>query len=289
MNIEKLEQLRIKKYIKYKIILTLAIILFSATILYFLFMAISHSMDFIKPFIYVIMFMTSSLLFYLAKKTSKNFANAVKEVLIDDILVLKFDDFEFDVKSHISKKVINEVGIFRKPSRISGEDHLKGRYQNVSFEVSDLKLERSDGDSTYTFFEGRWFIFKFNKNFNETIKLIEGSKIGITINGLSEEETESTVFNKKYRMYSSNKNFFYKFMTPLMIDKIMNFYEGTKGKVSFALINNELHIAIYDKTDFLKIDLKNPLSNKVIDDFKLELNQIIEIIEKLDLNTDKFN
>lgn len=289
MKFTKLENLRIKQHRKFKILLSIAISLTAATILYLLTIATSFDMDMTSPIILFILFGIAMLFYILAQKAKTTFANSVKEVIIENILENKFEEFDFKINSYIPKKIVNEVGIFQKPSRVSGEDYIKGRYKNVTFEVSDLKLETSNGDTTHTFFKGRWFIFKFNKNFNETIKLVDGSRYGIKTKDMSKEETESTSFNKKYHMYTTNKTFFYKFMTPLMIDKLMTFYDKAKGKVSFALIDNELHIAIYDNGDFLKIDIKRPVTDQVMVTLRKEINQIIEIIEYLELDSKTFD
>ncbi len=106
---------------------------------------------------------------------------------------------------------------------------------------------------------------------------------------LKREETELTKFNKKYNFYASNKTFFYQFMTPLMIEKLSEFYEEFKGKVSFALINNEFHIAINDNSDFLKIDIKSEINEANIIKLKEEVISIITIIEHFELNSKQFN
>lgn len=289
MKFTKLEDLRIKQHRKFKILISLAIIIAALTTIYILITATSFEMDMSSPIIFFVFFSIAILLYLLAQKSKTTFANAVKDEIVESILENKFKDFDFKINGFIPKKTINEVGIFQKPSRVTGEDYIKGRYKNITFEVSDLKLETSDGDSTHTFFKGRWFIFKFNKNFNESIKLVNGNRFGIKTKNMTKEETESTAFNKKYHMYTSNKTFFYQFMTPLMIDKLITFYDKTEGKVSFALINNELHIAIYDNGDFLKIDIKRPITEKIIDTLRKEINQIIEIIEYLELDSKKFN
>lgn len=294
MSFEKLEQLRQKANKKHKLYLSLALTLISILLLIIFIMMMTDKNNptmfqtgFFLPITVIIVIVV--VMIYLANKNEKIYSKAVKETLIEQIVDKKFDELDFKVKSHISKETINRVGIFQKPSAIYGEDHLKGKYQNVRFEVSDLRLDQSSGDSTHTYFRGRWFIFTFNKNFQETIKIVNGPRLAINTKGLQKEETESTKFNKKYHFYASNKLFFYQFMTPMMIDTLSNFYEKSKGKISFALIDNQFHIAMHDNIDFLKIDIKKPITEAIIENLKKDVMEIINIIDELGFNSNKFN
>lgn len=288
MKLKNLENYRQKQSLKYRIFLIIfSISFFIAVITSFTLLVNINDINKTLLMVLISSIALMIILGLLALRAKKLFRAAVKEALITDNLALQFTDFNFIMDKYINKSIINEVGIFERSFSISGEDYLIGKYKNLEFEVSDIKLVKNSGDSSKVTFNGRWFIFTLDKDFNETIKIVNGNIKHINKKGLHLDRTNNASFDSLFHIYSSNKDFSKAFLTQVMIDNILKLQASLNGSLSFALINNKLHVAINDKTDFLKININKKITKDIVEELKDELRQITQLIDELDLTNIK--
>jgi hypothetical protein len=243
-----------------------------------------------------ILFLSSAYFFAQAQKHLKAFRALFKNELIHQLFGEKFEDTTYQHLGSIPIERINETKMIRKPDRFTGEDYLKGSYGQITFEVSDVDLEervtRSNGKTTTTsyetYFKGRWYIFHLQKKFNEELKISEGSSYQVYKKDLVKVETESMEFNKKFNVYATTQAFAFYIITPTMIERFLNVEKKHKGSILFYLKDNELHVGINDRKDYLELSIKKEVTDDQIKHIIEDIDLIKVLIHELKLDTDKF-
>jgi hypothetical protein len=247
-------------------------------------------------FFFVLFLLIIPIFFVLkAQGLSNKFKETIKNELVHLVLNDKFDDVYYDRHQSISQSVIDQTGLVKRPDRFSGEDYIKGTYKGVSFEVSDVTLRErvehvdAKGNRTVTYpvyFKGRWYIYKFPKTFKGTLKICE--KYPNHAKGLEKVETESIAFNKKFKLYDSDKQYAFFHLTPIMMEKLLDLEKMHRGSIYFYYTGNELHIGVNDSQDYLEIPFRKIIDEKAIIAFESDVDLIPAIINELKLFSDKF-
>lgn len=230
-----------------------------------------------------------------AYKYKTIFDNYIKDEFVDKVLSEHFEESHFSPKGHIPVQKVNSIGLVSKPDRFNGEDLITGKYKGINFAVSDLTLTQvivvNNGKTTYTqyidFFKGRWYVYKFPKNFRETIKIVESSN-GVNTRGLKKYETEMIDFNKKFSIFSSDERFFYYLMNPYLIEKLLQLEKSHKGTIHYAFVDDELHIGINDSSNSLVVNFNKVINKESLSRFIEDIVLIKTIIDELRLYDDKF-
>lgn len=288
-KIEPLEKKRKDLFSQYSKNIMIAVIL--TIIIIGLFILLLESGFFFVLFLLIIP------IFFVMKATglSNKFKETIKNELVHLVLEDKFDDVYYDRHLSIPQSVIDQTGLVKSPDRYSGEDYIKGTYKGVSFEVSDVTLKErqehvdSKGNRTVTYptyFKGRWYVYKFPKTFKGTLKICETHPN--EARGLVKVETESIVFNKKFKLYASDKQYAFFHLTPIMMEKLLELEKLHRGSIYFYYSGNELHIGVNDSQDYMEIPFRKPIDEKAMNAFEGDVDLIPAIINELKLTSDKF-
>ena len=249
-----------------------------------------------QGFYFVLFFLIVPIFFVLkAQSYANKFKETIKNELVHLVLNDKFDDVYYDRHQSIPQGVIDQTGLVKRPDRFSGEDFIKGTYKGVSFEVSDVTLRErqehvdSKGHRTVTYpvyFKGRWYVYKFPKTFKGTLKICETRPNNAK--GLEKLDTESMAFNKKFKLYASDKQYAFYHLTPIMMEKLLELEKLHRGSIYFYYTGNELHIGVNDSQDYLEIPFRKAIDEKAMKAFEGDVDLIPAIINELKLTSDKF-
>lgn len=262
-------------------------------ILLFLFGEYSFSIIFI---IGIIVFgILAGIRFAKTNKVATQFKTFVKNELVDKILGTYFDEYKYFENQHIPINQINGAGLIKTPDRYFGEDLIVGKYKNIEFKVSDIKMQErqvvhTKNGTTVTYvpyFTGRWYVYRFPKKFDHILKIIE-KRNGADVRGLSKYETEMVEFNKKFSIFASDQQFFYYMITPYMIERLLLLEQAHRGHIAYAMIGDELHIGINDNSDSLELSFKREINESSILHFEEDIKLIKDIVDELYLDDIKF-
>lgn len=228
-----------------------------------------------------------------------NIAHKYKDIIKNDFIKLiledKFEDTHYDRHGSISQSLIDSTGMVKRPDKFSGEDYIRGKIGSVSFEASDVTLRErqehvdSEGRRTVTYpvyFKGRWYVLNFPKKLKGTIKV--GESYPVNRRGLEKFETESIMFNKKFRSFTSDKQFAFYMLNPLIIENLLKLERKKGGSIYFYYSGNQLHIGVNDRKDYLEMKISTPINESTIKDFEQDFDIIPAIIRDLKLNSSKF-
>lgn len=247
-------------------------------------------------FVFAIGFIFVGIIFGGKGQTFKSkFRTFVKTELVDKLLSSYFEEYKFTEKGVIPLEAVNRAGLYQNPDRYSGEDLITGKYKNIEFKVSDVKMlekqvvrTKNGTHVTYIpYFTGRWYIYKFPKKLDHTLKIVE-SRYSANMRGLKKYETEMIEFNKKFSIFASDQSFFYQLITPYMIERLLLLEKAHRGSIGYAFIGDELHIAINDNSNSLELSFNKVINQENIIHFVEDIKLIKDIVDELYLDDVKF-
>ena len=294
MNIEELEQLRIKarNIMFFGIIITIIIAVLSFIITKF-------------PFVLFFVFVIGMIITIIVdKKPTRQFTLAFKDTFVLKSLKFVFDNLVYEPEKGLDESIIRNTGMMYMGDRYSSNDYISGKYKNINVVQADVHIEEeqqttdSDGNTTTTWvtiFKGRWMIFDFNKSFKANIQVCQkwfgnsrisnwGSKIKY-----KKVKMEDQDFNNKFKIYAQDEHDAFYILTPSLMEKIKKLASNIRGKLLFCFIDNKLHVGIQNSKDsfehgiFTKIN-EEKVTNEISQDIKL----ITSFVDELNLDNDLF-
>ncbi len=202
---------------------------------------------------------------------------------------------QYNYNDGVGQNTVMNSCLFKKPDRYHCEDLMYGTIDDVQFMSSDVHMEerhvRVDSKGRrhveyVTFFQGRWFVYDFNKEFNGIIQvredgLLQGLPWGINAEKISMEDVE---FNKKFKTYATNQHDAFYVLTPTLMVNMKKLESRYPGRIYFSFIGSQLHIAIYNNKNSFEPPLFSPVDDRFIDEQVQEINILREIVNELKLN-----
>lgn len=300
-KIVKLEENRQIEYAKYlKHIKTGVIIIVAAVVIGIILAASLGESSYIFPIMMgVIGLIIGGIFFGLASNINNKYSKEVKTKLVNILLADTYSDYLYDMYSSIPVNTVVGSGLVSRPDRSKGNDYIKATYKNVNVEVSDIHYERretrtdSRGNTTTTyttFFKGRFYIFEFSRDLKNELRIIEKRFLSFTNPGRSfkKYETESIDFNKKFDIYSTDHQFVFYIITPIILEKIQELERLHGGHLSMSFTGNKLLIAVNDNRDYLETNIKRPITEDTVKYLRADTDIMASIINELRLSTSKF-
>lgn len=300
-KIIKLEESRQIEYAKYsKHIKTGTIILISSIVIGIILALSMGDTSYAVPIFFgVVGFIIWGIFFGLASNINHKYSKEVKTKLVNILLADTYSDYLYDMNSSIPVNTVVSSGLVSRPDRSKGNDYIKATYKDVNVEVSDIHYERretrtdSRGNTTTTyttFFRGRFYIFEFRRDLKNELRIIENRFLGFSNpgRGFKKYETESIDFNKKFNIYSTDHQFVFYIITPIILEKIQELEKLHGGHLSMSFTGNKLLIAVNDNRDYLETNIKKPITEETVKYLRADTDIMASIINELRLSTSKF-
>lgn len=245
---------------------------------------------------FMFFFMIVPIILYAgATRHQRSFKTIVKSELVSTVLKERFEEVRYEAMNFIPQHIVDATGMIKQADRYTGEDYMAGKYGSVYFEASDVTMRErvehvdSKGNRTVSYpvyFKGRWYVFRFEKKLEGVLKVSEGYPRVAT--GLTKIETESMVFNKKFKLYASDQNFAFYHLKPIMMEKLLELEKLHKGSIHFYYAGNELHIGVNDSYDYLEFPFNKEINEASLKVFMSDIDLIPAIIEEMKLDSNKF-
>jgi len=241
----------------------------------------------------------ADLVFYLADiyPGIKEYRKYCKNIVVKSALEDVFEELEYDFSGGIPEEKIKELEMMCLGNRYYTNDLIKGSYRGVHFEQADVKIQNvtSNGKhtSTTTYFEGRWIILDFNKNFRSDLMIRESdfSYAKKTGGFFSDKEKmqkinfEDIQFNKMFSVYAVDPHEAFYIVTPRFMQMITEVNESIKGSMLFCFCQNKLHIGLNNGKDAFEIPLFKPLDvSEITAKTQADAKIVTDFIDELSLN-----
>jgi hypothetical protein len=233
-------------------------------------------------------------------KKLREYKTKFKTIFVEEPFRLAFHEVIYDKDQGFPKEIIKATGMMMLGNRYYTNDYVMGHYKDVKFERADIEIQQhtSNGKTSHTttYFNGRWMIFEFNKDFHFDLQIIRNG-FGFTQKNQTfftdnddrrhRLELEDVNFNQQFTVYAQDDHEAYYILTPRFMEVLKSLYHSMDGSFMLGFVRNQLHVAINTKRDamepyiFSSIDLYN-----IKQDVQREIDAIINIINGLDLDRD---
>lgn len=226
-------------------------------------------------------------------KISKEF----KDKFVPGLVKAMYPDSTYNPMIGFPEQVVLEPGFFKRPDRYFSEDFVKASYNGIPFEMSDFEMQEmhvhhnSKGGTTVTYVtyaKGRFLVFDYQRDFKQTLKVVESSLHWGGTKGLEKIDTESIDFNKKFKTYTSDPLTAFYILTPQIQLNLLELETKFGGSIYFAYMNGKLYVAICDNASILDINASKKVSMDTINMLNAQLSVPKWFIDKLDLDSNKF-
>lgn len=231
-------------------------------------------------------------------QNNKTFKALVKEIVILKVFQSQFDKVVYNPSQGFDESYINDLEMYNSGNNYKSEDLLLGVYKGVGFSQADVSIKQitSNGKTTTTttYFEGRWIVCDFFKDFSGNHQIRSNSayyknrKPNSFFNRSSRKvKFEDEQFNKDFVSYTSDEKEIYYLITPDYMETMSNLQSSLNCEVVFGFINNKLHIAIYNNENAYEIS-GTSINDEFVDKILYQTNLIKEVIDGLHLDLDIF-
>ena len=225
-----------------------------------------------------------------------------KSIFVEEPFRAVFHEVIYDKDQGFPKELIKETGMMMLGNRYFTNDYVMGHYKEVKFERADVKIQQhtSTGKQSHTttYFNGRWMIFEFNKNFHFDLQIISNgfyySQKNQSIFTDSNErrhklELEDVNFNEQFSVFAQDDHEAYYILTPAFMEVIKDLSHSLDAPFMLGFAGNQLHVAINTKRDAMEPSILTGIDlHDIKQDVQREIDAIINIIDGLDLDRDLY-
>ena len=245
-----------------------------------------------------IFFVAGIVLLILGGNAKRKYQKGVLDQVQDAVEKDLYTDLFKNPKSCFPLQTILKPGFFAKPDRYLGSNFIQAKHDGIYFDCCDFNLQRreetrdSKGNTTVTYVtysKGRMFHFVFERKFQKDLMVVEKSWFG-TPRGkrLTKCETEYLEFNKKFAVYTSDDQFVFYILTPQIQEKFLDLEKRNCGQFYFALLNNEIYLALENNCVFPQPSLKTPLDPETLKGLGEQFAMPALVIDELGLTKNKY-
>lgn len=249
---------------------------------------ILNFLPFIMVPVLIIYLIMNSVKGYKGYNNSDYTINDYKAYVIKKAIEGQVEGLVYEPRFGLPESVYSDLNVMKHGNRYRKEDLITGKYKNVYFVQSDLKVQyESNGehDTTTTYFRGRWIAIDYPKKFNGTVVIIDNSfAYGVKRKELEKIQLENPYFNNMFTVRASDMQLGYYLLTPQLVEKIMELKQSTNGNIIACFKNGYLHIFINDGKDSFEPNINNVNLMGDIQKFMQDFTLVSGTIDVLDIN-----
>jgi len=236
---------------------------------------------------------------YLISDYKSNFKQKVIAPLIKEI----DENLTYIPNRHLPSSNFERSKLFTtRPDRVSGNDYVRGKIDNIDIAFSDFhaekRYENSKGEESWeTIFMGLLIVSDFHKKFHgETVVLPDsaqtlfGDLVGawFQAHNFSRNELvkmDNPDFEKEFVVYSTDQIEARYILSPSLMQKLLNYKRKTKHPLHISFIGGKIYMAIEYNDDMFEASVFHSLLKyKIAMEYIGTLHLVISIVEELKLN-----
>jgi hypothetical protein len=129
--------------------------------------------------------------------------------------------------------------------------------------------------------------FDFPKQFKSNVFLLQPGQFR-PYSGMRKIKMESIQFNSEFKIYTNDDHDAFYLLTPHLMEKLLKLDSKYCDKIGFSFLNSKLYIAIDSRIDTFDVSILGDISNRDIDKAITEIENMIEFVEYLQLDSELF-
>ena len=208
------------------------------------------------------------------------FKKEYKRIFVVETLKDYFTDIRYEKKNSLFEGIIiNNLNVKASKYRTSSNDYISGRYKNISFRQTDVKIEelKENGDDRYwhTIFCGKVLTFDFDKSIKTNIRIV--NKAFPLVNDKEPNiKVEDITFNEINNIYAEDEHDAFYILTPTFLEKL----SLIKGEYMLDFRTHELFIAINNIGDSFEWSVFKKIDEKQIKEMVIrDITKVTDIID----------
>ena len=221
----------------------------------------------------------------------KKYRLAYKETFLRSTIENEFEDVKVNFEEGFSEEEIAEGHLVHLYENFYSDDYISGRYKDIVFECSDIKVEdvirNGKHTQTVTCFQGLYLKVNLKKRVHGWTVVREREFLGdgnprpfwSEMPHLERVRVESEAFNQKFSIYTSDGQEAFYLLTPHFMEKLLELERRYDGKCMFGFLNGQLHVAIDSREDHFVIGLFDAVDKAKIAEHQAEIDMIKGIVE----------
>lgn len=299
MNNKLIELEKLRKKAAAILIIVIVITIIITSFFLFIFISKLHS----KGAYYLPILLGGGVGLLLAKVTGyakrlEEYKLHFKSVFVGIPFKSTFDNVAYNFENGFDKSFLERTGMIQLGNRFFSNDYVEGTYKNVKFKRSDILIQQRTytGKHSYTatFFNGRWIVVEFNKDFHFDLQVVgEGfhnsNKKKSYFTNEDERrhriDMEDIEFNQMFQVYGQDDHEAFYILTPRFMELLKSMYRSMDGAFMLGFVDNRLHVAINTKQDAMEPSIFKSIDFiQVEQDVQREIQCIMDIIDGLYLD-----
>lgn len=237
------------------------------------------------------LFIVAAIFIIIAIATNKyrtTYKKAYKGYFIEQNLNKIFSNLTYDHEKGFSPDVIRESGMIILADKFYSNDLTIAKYQKIAFAQADvgiIQVTTDDKGNSYEtpIFKGRYIVFQFPKKFNYRLEVVGKKFRAAKVSGeqMNKLETESTDFNRYFKVYGEDGFESFYLLDPAVIAKIEDLGAHYKYKLLLGFYDNKLIVALDDgKDSFEPPSFMKPIDEKTeMEKVKTDIKVITDFVD----------
>lgn len=231
------------------------------------------------------------------RKKGKEYNQKFKQIVIKKLMDNFYDNLEYFPYKPMPERIYKEAKYKEYYNRYRSDDYLEAKINN-NYDISMAEViteeEETETDSdgnthttTDTIFHGLFAKIVIDKSINSELRIQRNS----ILPNKKRLEMDSSEFEKKFDVYSSNKIIGMQILTADIMEMLIEFRNRTKNEFDIVINNNEIYLRFHCGTMFEATSLKKGAFDEKtlreyynILDFTYKLStKLIDIIKEVEI------
>lgn len=211
-------------------------------------------------FIVIALGVSAIFLSFATVKERTAYRKAYKGYFVEQTLHKIFTNVDYGHERGFTPSILAESGMIMLGDKFYSNDLTIAKYKNINFAQADVTLTREytdDQGNTHEqqIFKGRYMMFEFPKKFEYKLEVVGRGFRTYQVPGKTDNrkmtrlETESTEFNRNFKIFGQDGFESFYLLAPDVIAKIEDIASLYKYKLLLGFYDNKLIVALDDGKD----------------------------------------
>lgn len=257
--------------------------------------------------IYLIALMTLAVIVrFIPTKEKKKFYNEYKRIVVRETFEETFSNIYYNHEEGLDIQKIIDCDVLTEIDYYDSHDYLKATINDINFECADMTIydkNNKNKENKPISFKGQWYIFDLNKKYMSDIQIIDKNykynkriveafkrlKPDEKIKNFIYIETDDIKLNDLFNLYTIVDFDAINFLTPKLINNLIQLKKKIYGELIICVHENKLHIGVNNFYNYFepkihkKLNIENDkqkirreledIANFIIDFNLLETNE----------------
>ena len=214
-------------------------------------------------------------------KYNKLFQELINNTMITTALNNQQNQIGYDYNKGIPREILESTRVIYLGNNYQSSNLIYGLHNNVQFNSSRVVIKNIVNDKEETYFNGVYFIFKFNKSVFTNIRITQNNfdKVYWNVSYNNLFHPNNNKFANDFTIYVEKIDYANHTLKDELIDDLYKLTKKinkqTKSKVQYVISNGYIYIAINNPTLF-NYKITDKITENIVDKYKDNYLKVVE-------------